>query len=48
MTAKILEIFSGDLKTVSENARKTIPVSWSTITERVVKEYNRVIEEYGK
>ncbi|MBQ7508785.1 MAG: flippase-like domain-containing protein [Spirochaetales bacterium] len=48
MTAKILDIFSSDLKTVSENARKTIPVSWSTITERVVKEYNRVIEEYGK
>ena len=48
MTKKILDIFSGDLKAVGENARKTIPVSWKTIIERVVKEYNRVIEEYSR
>ena len=48
MTKKILDIFSGDLKAVGEKARKTIPVSWETIIERVVKEYNRVIEEYAR
>lgn len=48
MTKKILEIFGGDPKAVGENARKTIPVSWETIIQRVVKEYNRVIEEYSR
>ena len=33
------------LETVGNNAQKTIPVSWDTIMERVVREYSELIRE---
>ncbi len=45
MCAEIMRLFAVDglLKTAGENARKTIPVPWETIIDRVYDKYSEII-----
>ena len=49
MSDEILRIFAEeDIRTIGQNARETIPVSWEKLTPMVLDEYQAVINRYGK